>query len=290
MRTSECCSSGLAVFIIALPVLALARSSLNGTGDQLKGAAAVNAALRDPRVQTAVTSAHYTRTRVLALDQHTARVTFYVGPRVVFEAAVDRNGTVSAIQLIAKGYIRAGSGYRSQSPFVLIALTLLFLLMFVTLPLASIRNLDLLALASTSLTIWVLQPAAVFELSIWLAIPPLVYLSLRCLRAGFGGFSAAAKERAPLVDKIMIKIGWEPATALRWAFGLAAVAAAMLCIPGGGTGDVGVASLSGATDLLRGTLPYGHIATDIVHGDTYPIFAYCAVRAGRVLYARARCL
>ena len=42
---------GLAVFIVALPVLALAHSSLNGSGDQLKGVAAVNAALRDPRVK-----------------------------------------------------------------------------------------------------------------------------------------------------------------------------------------------------------------------------------------------
>ena len=37
--------------------------------------------------------------------------------------------------------------------------------------------------------------------------------------------------------------------------------------------DVGYAVMEGATDLVHGVLPYGHIA-DVLHGDTYPIGSY----------------
>jgi hypothetical protein len=38
--------------------------------------------------------------------------------------------------------------------------------------------------------------------------------------------------------------------------------------------DVGFASTAGATLLLHGTLPYGHMPPDVVHGDTYPLLNY----------------
>jgi hypothetical protein len=42
----------------------------------------------------------------------------------------------------------------------------------------------------------------------------------------------------------------------------------------GGELDVAAASLSGATSLLHGHLPYGHIAGGVIHGDTYPLLNY----------------
>jgi hypothetical protein len=47
-----------------------------------------------------------------------------------------------------------------------------------------------------------------------------------------------------------------------------------------GEGDVAAASLSGATDLLHGRPPYGHIVQGVVHGDTYPFLNYVAYIPG----------
>jgi hypothetical protein len=59
--------------------------------------------------------------------------------------------------------------------------------------------------------------------------------------------------------------------------GGAAAALVLLSIPGGLVGDVAFASMTGATDLTHGVLPYGHIPQgDLVHGDTYPLLAYAA--------------
>jgi hypothetical protein len=41
-----------------------------------------------------------------------------------------------------------------------------------------------------------------------------------------------------------------------------------------GANDVAFAALAGATDLIHGTVPYGHIPSFIVHGDTYPPLTY----------------
>ena len=162
----------------------------------------------------------------------------------------------------------------------------LFLLMFVTVPLRRLRNLDLLVLASVTLTIWVLNQR-LFELSIWLAIPIWLYLALRCFGSDFRISRNPPKRDAPVVDAVMDKArAGIRRLRCKWAVGLAGSAPSLLCIPGGSTGDVGVASLSGATQLLHGTLPYGHIATDIVHGDTYPIFAYLLYIPAALIFCR----
>jgi hypothetical protein len=64
---------------------------------------------------------------------------------------------------------------------------------------------------------------------------------------------------------------------LRLAVAAAAAALLLLAIPGGLVSDVAFASMAGATDLINGTLPYGHLSqTELVHGDTYPLLAYAA--------------
>lgn len=262
---------GLAVFLVALPVLGFGLKT-GAAADRLEGAAAVNAALNDVRVKEVASAEGYDRTLVLPLDSQTARVSFFAGQRVVIEAGLDPSGRVTALQEIPEGYIRAGA--RSvQSPLALIGLTALFLLMFVTLPLRRIRNLDLAVIAAVTATIWLVNQR-LFELSIWLAIPIICYLALRCFYVGFSTRAAESRTDAPLVDLALTKVEWHSTTAMKWAVGLAGVGAVAICIPGGIPGDVGAASMAGATQLLHGNLPYGNITTDIVHGDTYPIFAY----------------
>jgi hypothetical protein len=51
---------------------------------------------------------------------------------------------------------------------------------------------------------------------------------------------------------------------------------AIVSVPGGIVVDVGFASIAGATDILHGQTPYGHIPPEIVHGDTYPLLAYAS--------------
>ena len=41
-----------------------------------------------------------------------------------------------------------------------------------------------------------------------------------------------------------------------------------------GPSDVAFAALAGATDLVHGVVPYGHIPGFILHGDTYPLLTY----------------
>ena len=43
--------------------------------------------------------------------------------------------------------------------------------------------------------------------------------------------------------------------------------------------DVIYAVMEGATLLIHGVLPYGHMPQGIIHGDTYPILSYAAVHA-----------
>ena len=71
---------------------------------------------------------------------------------------------------------------------------------------------------------------------------------------------------------------------MRLGVAAAAVALVLLSIPGGLVSDVAFASMAGATDLLHGTLPYGHLPqSELVHGDTYPLLAYLAYVPAAVL-------
>jgi hypothetical protein len=54
----------------------------------------------------------------------------------------------------------------------------------------------------------------------------------------------------------------------------AAVLLAAIAVGSSSAIDVGFASTAGATLLLHGTLPYGHMPADVVHGDTYPLLNY----------------
>jgi hypothetical protein len=101
----------------------------------------------------------------------------------------------------------------------------------------------------------------------------LLYLGLRCAWVAFG------PERAPphafsLFDRLTIS--WEHRQRVRVLRLLAVacgLALAMIGISSTGVVDVGWAVMEGATDILRGVLPYGHVA-GILHGDTYPIGSY----------------
>jgi hypothetical protein len=271
-----------AVFAVALTALALADRNRD-RDTRLDQVTAVQSALRNVEVARATQSEGYTRTRVLRLDDELTRVTFFDGPRVIVEAAVGPDGAVRYLQVIGSDYVRAGSR-TAQEPVVLLALAALFALLTASVPLRSLRNLDILALLAIALVIHLLNER-LFELSTLVAIPPLAYLTWRCLRRGFSTMSRIDDRSCePLVTVLLSRIDRSAARRVG-AISLAGIVAgfAIIAIPGGQTGDVGFASLAGATALLDGELPYGNVGGGIVHGDTYPLLAYVAYLPGALI-------
>ncbi len=251
------------LFVLACVVLVFARGGSDGA--RLTAPEAERAALHDARVQTALTGG-FTRVRTMPLDESTARVSFFDGPRAVAEVAVGSDGRVQAVTE-HDGKPRVGSDV-GQSPPMLIGLVALFLAATLRLPLRRRENLDAVALAAITVPI-VLLNERFLEWSVLATAILLVYLAWRCLAVAAGRAGAHTPGR-PVMESL-------PRRAAAMIAGAAALALVLLSIPGGLVSDVGFASLAGATTVLDGSLPYGNLSLgELVHGDTYPLLAYLA--------------
>ena len=162
----------------------------------------------------------------------------------------------------------------ANSPWILALLSAVFLLATVVMPLRRLRNLDALVLASLTLTVALINSRLVGA-SVICAYLALCYLMIRCLSVGLrAGGAAGAPPGTPLLSWLCRS--WEPRrrTGLLRLLVLATMLAfAMITLTSSGYTDVAAASLQGATDLLHGVLPYGHIGLAL-HGDTYPLLNY----------------
>jgi hypothetical protein len=265
-------SVALAVFVLALPLLAL-RAGDSGSPERLSGNEAVRSALADPTVERYLKQNHFTRTKTIPLDAKNMRVSFFNGSRIVLDAAVAPDASVAHTIEYQPGYVPAGSE-AIQTPLALLLLSLVFLLAVAFVPLLQLRNLDVLALLSFGVSIALLNER-LFEFSVWAGCLPLAYLGARCLHVALAGGREPARSVRPLYD--VVTATWTGARRRRWLVAGAAAATVVLVVasvPGGAVGDVGFASMAGATQLLDGHLPYGHLPSEIVHGDTYPLLAY----------------
>ena len=148
---------------------------------------------------------------------------------------------------MARGAEGAFGGKILLEPYVWLTLCAVFLLGLADFrkPL-SLRNLDVLALLSFSASLAFFGRGMIFA-SVPLVYPPLVYLLVRGLRAGFGRRGDALRPRWPT-----------------WAFAAAAVF--LLGFRVGlnveaprGVIDVGLAGVAGASRILDGEMPYGHM-------------------------------
>jgi hypothetical protein len=269
MRLPACIA--LAVFVLAVPLLAL-RAGDSGSPARLSGGEAVRSALTDTAVKRYLNQNPYTRTKTIPLDAENMRVSFFNGSRIVLDAAVAPDGGVAHTLEYKPGYIRAGNG-TIQTPLALVVLSLVFVLAVAAVPLAQVRNLDVLVLVSFGISI-VLLNERLFELSVWAGYPPLAYLGARCLKVALSP-GGSGRDARPLYE--VVTAGWSRSRRRRMLLVVAAASAVALVVasvPGGTVGDVGFASMAGATQLLNGHLPYGHLPPEIVHGDTYPLLAY----------------
>jgi hypothetical protein len=251
----------IAVFAIALVALLV-----RGSGESklpLPRQQAVRAALADPGVHKQLARHGWDHARVSALDSRLARVSFFDGPRIRAVAAVDARGAVEHTQVYSPGAPQFGSRL-SDAPWLLALLALGFVLATATLPLLSLRNLDVLALLGLTVPI-LAGDHQLLELSVLSGYVPLAYLCWRFVQtARREGEPARGR---PLYELLTPRV-------LTYGIGTAAALLAIVAVSSPGAIDVGFASTAGATLLLHGTLPYGHMPPDVVHGDTYPLLNY----------------
>lgn len=259
------------VFALAL-ALVVAGHSATRRNPKLDERHATAAVLARPQLARYLHASGWNRTRVLPLDEQLTRVSFLRGRVMLLDAAVAANGEVRYTQIYLPDYTAAGSP-TAQYPAVLLGLCLLFALMTITLPLRRIANLDVLALIALAATIFVLNKR-LFEPSVLVSTPALLYLIVRCAYVGLGR-GARGNAGRPLFTALTARASLGRRRRLLALILAGTVLMAMLLVvPGGRTGDVGLATLSGATALTEGKSPYGNVTADVVHGDTYPFFMY----------------
>jgi hypothetical protein len=239
------------------------------------GARAAIAAVRhDHASQVRLRGARWDNVTVSRVDGTLDRVRLALGSRVLADFAVDRAGAV----------VR-GMDYRSQvvpygstiayEPAVLGGLTLLFVLMAGVMPLRRLRNLDVLAAVSLLAPVILLQ-YRYLDASVVASLPSLLYLLGRCTWAGLGPRRPGAPA-TPLLT--WLTRDWEASRRVRlMGIGLVALSLVVLMVGISSTRpvDVSYAVMEGATNLIHGVLPYGHMPGDVLHGDTYPILSYAA--------------
>ena len=223
-----------------------------------------------------------TGVRVIPLDSRLQRVTFFDGPQVVLDAAVGEHGEVLATEQHVAGAPASGAAL-ANSWWILGLLSAVFLLAVAVTPLWRVRNLDALVLASLTLTVPLVN-ARLAGASVVCADLALAYLLLRCAAIGLRTpADAAPPPSTPLLDRLCA--GWSRrrrVRLLRLLLLATVLAFAMITFTSSGYTDVAVASLEGATELLHGTLPYGHIQLAL-HGDTYPLLNYLLYLPGALV-------
>ncbi len=234
--------------------------------------AAIAAVADSPATRSILAVTHPDRFVVSAVDTRLDRVSFFAGSRIVGEAAVAPGSAVSQVTDFSRRSVPYGD-WIAFHPLVLGALGLLFVLMAGVWPLRRARNLDVLAAVS------LVAPVALLQLrylgaSVLTALPGLVWLLGRCLQWAFAERGSPPPSR-PLVAVVLRS--WPAARrgrALRLLLGALVLTFVMVGVSSPQPVDVLFAVMEGATRLVHGVLPYGHMPGDVVHGDTYPLLSY----------------
>ena len=235
-------------------------------------AAAIADVMRAPATRAIIARTHPDRLVVSAVDRRIDRVSLFTGSRIVGQAAVARGGAVSQVDDFSRRAIPYGN-WIAFRPLVLAALAALFLIMAGVWPLRRARNIDAVAAASLVVPVVLLQQRYLGA-SVLAALPGLLWLLGRSLWWAFADHAVAAPSQSLFG---MLTRSWPSARRVRvlrlllLALGLVFL---MVGVSSPQPVDVLYAVMEGATRLLHGALPYGHMPGDIVHGDTYPVLSY----------------
>lgn len=232
---------------------------------------AIAAAMHGPLASQVLPTAHWNRVTVTPIDNQLEHVSFLDDGQLVAEAAIDRTGHVASEKddTMPVPY----GNWVAYEPAVLIGLSLMFVLMSAVAPWRRLRNLDVVA------TLLFLPSVLLFQhrylsASMLAAAPPMTYLLLRCAFLAFGEPRPAPAAR-PILDALTP--GMDPAARVRWLRWLFLVTAIVFLMVGVGSPsavDVLYGTMEGATKLIHGILPYGHLPPGVIHGDTYPLLTY----------------
>ncbi len=238
----------------------------------VRSGAAIRAVMHNGDVAQQLRRTGWDRVEVSPLDAQLERVGFYRQGRIVFEVALDQTGKVAHAYEYASRVVPYGNPLAYEPPIV-IGLGVLFVLMAGVAPLRRLRNLDVAALLTFVASVILLQRRYVGG-SVLSALPALAYLTVRCTLAAFGS-AGRGPDSTPLYEKLTP--GWtesERVRLLRILLGSLALVFVMVGVSSTAAVDVVYAVMEGATKLLHGVLPYGHMPGDVVHGDTYPVLSY----------------
>jgi hypothetical protein len=276
--------AGVIVAILAAVALTSTHHSLR---PPMSPRVAIEAAMRDARTRTALAGWHWTRVRADPVDARFERVSFWAHGQIVAEAAVDRDGRVAAVPNDHAAQVPYGD-WIAYKPALLAAFGLVFLLVTMVTPWRRLRNLDAIAALSLVVSIVLFQHRYV-DPSLIAAAPGLLYLLARCARTGLGPPRALAPA-TPLLTALTPRL--PVARRVRWlrvALIVVGLVFVMVGVSSPDAVDVAYAVMEGATNLVHGVLPYGHMPPGIIHGDTYPILSY-ALYAPLALVAPVRSL
>ena len=251
----------IASFVAALVVFALARPG-SEPKPPLPKVQALPSALRDAGVRSALRGTGWDSSRVIPLDGDNWRVTFLAGPRYVLDAAVGRDGRVSALETHPKNRHPFGSDIL-WNPALLVLLVALFVAALAVKPLANIRNLDALVVGAGFTLSAVFLDERLVGAYVYMGAACLAYAAIRCFGVALRDPRAQTSTSPLLPDHRLVRV----------ATAAAFVAALVVVISSNGIADVAYAGLAGGTLLNHGLSPYSHL-TDVVHGDTYPLLTY----------------
>ena len=244
----------------------------HGASARIGAVQAQRAVLRDPTAARLLAGTHVTAVQVTRIDDRLTRVTFLAGARWTAEFALDPHQRVVDSTNFAPRRVPYGN-WLAYEPALLAGLTLLFVLCTAVTPWRRVRNLDVLAVCSLLAPMLLLQRRYV-QASVLSAAPALLYLLARCAWVSLGTSRPGAQART-LAEALARRF---PDARVGRLVGVVAAALALVYVMVSATTtapvDVVYAVMEGATGLLHGVLPYGHLPGDVMHGDTYPPLSY----------------
>ena len=259
----------LVVFVLVAPALTVAHHTAPLA---LPRARAIAAAVRDVRSQSAFAGVRWDTVTVGAVDGQLDRVSFFAHDRIVAEIAVNRDGAIVEGANFDRAAIPYGN-WLAYQPGVLIGLGAMFVLFAGVVPLLRLRNLDVAAALSLVVPLLLLQQRYV-DASVLAAVPGLACLMVRAAWFALGPSRPPSPSR-PLLTVITPGLDSRGRVrVMRLLLITLALVFVMVGVSSPDAVDVIYGVMEGATKLIHGVLPYGHMPGDVIHGDTYPLLSY----------------
>lgn len=270
LRMNPALVAGAGALVVAFTVLVVTHTTPRLP---VPKATALRAVLANASASRMLAATYWERFDATPIDSHYEVLGFYRGSRIMATVGVRLNRRVAVADITDLTRQKYAFGSATANDVrVLGLLTIVFILMSAVWPIWRVRNLDVLVAASSVSGI-ILFNSWMLTSMVLVSYPALIYLAIRCAWRGLGP-RGSPPPAVPLYDHLTRT--WTPSQQRRILRVITAAAALTVTIVGLTSLhvlDVGYAVMEGATAIVHGLLPYGHIP-DVVRGDTYPIGSY----------------